>query len=247
MSPKTHTVYTDGSCLYNGTQRASAGIGVFFGVDSPRNISRKLVADKVSNNVAEVRAILAVLDEMREELARGDKVVIYTDSTYAIWACVESGKKMAGQGWKTKQGRPIPNAELVQIAWNTCKDLPNLKLEYVQAHKGKGDVHSVGNAWADKLAVEGAGGRKVFLQPPKETAPRRPSRVAEAGQPGKAGCAGAGQASKDKKEVVWLDVPYASKDEAKRLGAWWNPNVRRWYAPPHLDEARRGVLSKRWG
>jgi ribonuclease HI len=236
MPPKTHTVYTDGSCLNNGTQRASAGIGVFFSVDNPRNISRKLVADKVSNNIAEVRAILAVLDEMREELVRGDKVVIYTDSTYAIRACGEYGKKMAGQGWKTTQGRPIPNAELVRIAWNTCKDLPNLKLEHVQAHTGKDDVHSVGNAWADKLAVEGAGGRKVFLQPPKETAPRRPNRVAEAGQ-----------ASKDRKEVVWLDVPYASKDEAKRLGAWWNPNVRRWYAPPHLDEARRGVLSKRWG
>ena len=247
MPPKTHTVYTDGSCLNNGTQRASAGIGVFFGVDNPRNISRRLVADKVSNNVAEVRAILAVLDEMGEELVRGEKVVIYTDSTYAIRACGEYGKKMASQGWKTSQGRPIPNAELVQIAWNTCKDLPNLKLEYVQAHTGKGDVHSVGNAWADKLAVEGAGGRKVFLQPPKEAPPRRPNRAAQAAKATESGCGGPGQRDSGKKEVVWLDVPYGSKDEAKKLGAWWNPNVRRWYVPSHLDEARRSVLSKRWG
>jgi hypothetical protein len=60
MSSKTHVVYTDGSCLNNGTARASAGIGVFFGLNSRRNISRKLVADKISNNVAEIRAILVV-------------------------------------------------------------------------------------------------------------------------------------------------------------------------------------------
>ena len=240
MSANTHVVYTDGSCLNNGTARASAGIGVFFGLNSPRNISRKLVADKISNNVAEIRAILAVLDEMQEELRRGDSVTIYTDSTYAIRACGEYGEKMATKGFKSASGQPIPNAQLVQIAWNTCKDLPNLKLEYVAAHTGKDDEHSIGNAWADKLAVEGAGGRKVFLQPPKEEAPRR-SRVSSAGGSAQQSC------REKERKIVWLDVPFASKDEAKRLGAWWNPNVRRWYVPPHVDEAKRSVLVKRWG
>ena len=31
---------------------------------------------------------------------------------------------------------------------------------------------------------------------------------------------------------AWLDVPYAEKDEAKRLGARWDPYVKRWWAPP---------------
>lgn len=30
---------------------------------------------------------------------------------------------------------------------------------------------------------------------------------------------------------LWLDVPFTEKDEAKRLGARWDPAVRRWYAP----------------
>lgn len=30
---------------------------------------------------------------------------------------------------------------------------------------------------------------------------------------------------------VWLDVPYAEKDEAKAQGARWDPAARRWYAP----------------
>lgn len=30
---------------------------------------------------------------------------------------------------------------------------------------------------------------------------------------------------------IWLDVPYAEKDEAKTHGARWDPQARRWYAP----------------
>jgi hypothetical protein len=32
--------------------------------------------------------------------------------------------------------------------------------------------------------------------------------------------------------VKWLDVPFGQKDQAKRLGARWDPRTRRWYAPP---------------
>lgn len=32
-----------------------------------------------------------------------------------------------------------------------------------------------------------------------------------------------------------LRVPYAEKDEAKALGALWEPSRRRWYVPPGLD------------
>ena len=32
-------------------------------------------------------------------------------------------------------------------------------------------------------------------------------------------------------DKLWLDVPYAEKDEAKAHGARWDPAARRWYAP----------------
>lgn len=31
---------------------------------------------------------------------------------------------------------------------------------------------------------------------------------------------------------LWLDVPFAQNDEAKRAGARWDQQTRRWYAPP---------------
>ena len=34
-----------------------------------------------------------------------------------------------------------------------------------------------------------------------------------------------------------LDVPYAEKDDAKRLGARWDPVTRCWYVPPGTDPA----------
>ncbi|MEV5508564.1 DUF5710 domain-containing protein [Streptomyces orinoci] len=32
-------------------------------------------------------------------------------------------------------------------------------------------------------------------------------------------------------ERIWLDVPYAEKDQAKAAGARWDPAAKRWYAP----------------
>lgn len=39
---------------------------------------------------------------------------------------------------------------------------------------------------------------------------------------------------------IWLDVPFAEKDEAKACGARWDPHRRRWYAPrADMPELRR--------
>jgi len=36
----------------------------------------------------------------------------------------------------------------------------------------------------------------------------------------------------------YLDVAYKDRDLAKRLGARWDPNVKRWYCPAGSDLAR---------
>ncbi|MCB0317110.1 MAG: hypothetical protein KDD56_00030 [Bdellovibrionales bacterium] len=32
-----------------------------------------------------------------------------------------------------------------------------------------------------------------------------------------------------------LDVPYAEKDDAKLLGAWWDPDLKKWYVPAGIE------------
>ena len=35
--------------------------------------------------------------------------------------------------------------------------------------------------------------------------------------------------------AVILDVPFAEKDEAKELGARWDPDIRKWFVPYGVD------------
>lgn len=37
---------------------------------------------------------------------------------------------------------------------------------------------------------------------------------------------------------LMLDVPFSEKDEAKRLGARWDPDMRKWFVPRGLDSRK---------
>ena len=34
---------------------------------------------------------------------------------------------------------------------------------------------------------------------------------------------------------VYLEVPFSEKSEAKELGAWWDPKIKKWYVPQGVD------------
>jgi putative DNA primase/helicase len=38
-----------------------------------------------------------------------------------------------------------------------------------------------------------------------------------------------------KKVQTYLEVPFDEKEEAKSLGAWWDPGERRWFVPEGLE------------
>lgn len=150
-SPKI-TVYTDGACSNNGSLSAIAGIGVYFGIDDKRNVSRK-VDGKQTNNVAELTAILEVSKILLKEITSGIEVEICTDSEYSIRCCTSYGQKQEKIGWS----KEIPNKELVKEIYNTYKDYTNVTFRHVKAHTEGTDVDSIGNANADRLANEAIG------------------------------------------------------------------------------------------
>lgn len=39
------------------------------------------------------------------------------------------------------------------------------------------------------------------------------------------------------KPAMILEVPFKEKEEAKRLGAWWDPILKKWYVPVGKDIA----------
>ena len=140
-------VYTDGACSNNGKSNAVAGIGIFFGIDDIRNISKK-IEGKQTNNTAELTAIYETYFIIENDIVNGKKITIVSDSEYAI-KCVSSyGEKCFKKSWDLD----IPNKELVKNAYEIYKDKPNIKFIHIKAHTNNTDTHSLGNDNADKLA-----------------------------------------------------------------------------------------------
>lgn len=140
-------VYTDGACSNNGKPNAEAGIGIYFGEEDTRNVSQK-IDGKQTNNAAELTAIIETYSIIEDDIANGKKVVIVTDSEYAMKCVTTYGEKCCIEGWN----KEIPNKELVKDAYEIYKDEPNIKFIHVKAHTSKTDIHSIGNDNADRLA-----------------------------------------------------------------------------------------------
>ena len=42
--------------------------------------------------------------------------------------------------------------------------------------------------------------------------------------------------------AILLNVPFSEKDEAKKLGAWWNPELKKWY----VKDRNEYIKLKKW-
>jgi len=141
-------VYTDGACSNNGKNNSLAGIGIFFGIDDNRNISKK-IEGKQTNNAAELTAIIETYYIIENDILNGKKIAIVSDSEYSIKCVYSYGEKCYKKDWNVD----IPNKELVKTAYELYKDKPNIQFIHIKAHTNNTDIHSLGNANADKLAI----------------------------------------------------------------------------------------------
>ena len=141
-------VYTDGACSNNGKPSAIASIGIYIGPNDARNVSRRITG-KQTNNVAELTAIIEVYTILKQDILSGKQLTICSDSRYAIKCCSDYGEKCS-VNWDNLD---IPNKDLVRHAYELYGELDNIKFMYIKAHTGQNDVHSLGNAEADKLAT----------------------------------------------------------------------------------------------
>lgn len=165
-----------------------------------------LVKGKQTNNTGELTAILKALKMLEININNSDKVIIHTDSKYSLLACTTYGEKMSKKGWVDSKGKEIPNKKLIEELYNTIKKHPNVTLKHVKAHTEKSDKHSIGNMEADKLANNAI---RVYKQ------------------------------KEDKSPVVnrvYLNVPYKRKEEAKNLGARWDPRKKKWYTEKMVEK-----------
>lgn len=157
-------IFTDGSSLNNNkSSNRSGGIGVFFGVDDPRNISKKLESDKITNQVAELLACYqGILTLITTQRVNDKKIYVYTDSKYMIDSITKYALDWEQNGWKKKKNKEIMNLDLIQKIFYFYQNL-NIKFKHINSHqKEPSDKKSkeyklwFGNMMADKLATNAA-------------------------------------------------------------------------------------------
>ncbi|KAK1119478.1 hypothetical protein K0M31_013305 [Melipona bicolor] len=139
-------VYTDGACSSNGSRKAKAGIGVWFGDNHPLNVSRAVVG-RATNNVAEIQAVTAAVEQAKKAGIKNLK--INTDSQFLI-SCINNWMPTwKANGWVTSKKTPVINkVELLEME-EALKSL-NVTWNHVNGHVG-----IYGNEMADKLARAG--------------------------------------------------------------------------------------------
>jgi ribonuclease HI/exonuclease III len=134
-------VYTDGSAILNGWENSSAGIGIWHGHQSERNIAMKIDGKSLTNQRAELSAILIALQSNQEE-----NLTIMSDSLTSLRAiCYEITK------WEDKGWHKVDNADILQAILHELRTRPNVcRFQWVKAHED-----TEGNIEADSLAETG--------------------------------------------------------------------------------------------
>lgn len=191
-------VYTDGSCYRNGKTNAVAGIGIYFQHDDARNVSKQ-IKGKLTNNTAELHAILEAFKIIQLDIESGKTVVIVTDSDYAIKCATTYGKSCSQNNWE----KNIANKTLVQTLFEMYEKYSNVHLMYIKAHTKLDDIHSKGNEEADRLANLSLGIDSTIEKNTKK--------------------------KKKDTSKVYLDVSYKDKDIIKAFEGKWDRNNKKWY------------------
>ena len=168
LQPQKNTivVFTDGSTINNGkrAELVSGGVGVYFGKNDARNISKKVVAKKVTNNVCELMACILAIEQviLSQESMDFTEIKIYSDSEYTINSIIKWADNWEKNGYKKKvKGKmvDIKNAIYIKRLREYYKKY-NIKFFYTPAHKSQPDPRKdkkkydewYGNYMADYLA-----------------------------------------------------------------------------------------------
>lgn len=145
-------IYTDGS-LIRKENKIYCGYGYFIPSKNIR-VSRPFLDEKKTNNRAELTAILESIECLDEE-ERQQRLCIYTDSQYSIFLFTGTGERYEKNHWKNEKNEEVPNIDLIQKLL-LYKRTYKIHLLKIRAHTDETDVHSVGNAMADRLANQAA-------------------------------------------------------------------------------------------
>lgn len=149
-------VYTDGSCIKNN-KKPIAGYGIYFPNKEFKNISKPFVHKPITNQRAELYAIYKALKIITQNDIQFDNIYVYTDSMYSIDSITKWIKGWKKNGWITANKEKVKNRDIIKAIDKIMISYENkIKFFHVKSHTGKQDEKSLGNQYADELAIKGS-------------------------------------------------------------------------------------------
>lgn len=136
-------IYVDGSCIKNN----KGGFGVVVTENNNILTTYSERFEDTTNNQMELKAILWAMHYIIDNNIT-DKVIIYSDSQYAISSFRDWAPTWERNGWLRARGEPVLNLELVKEGYKLLGDYGNIILKKVKGHSG---VEF--NELADRLAT----------------------------------------------------------------------------------------------
>ena len=151
-------IYTDGSCLANGSDDAVGGFGVLV-LDKDEKIvynyyseeKKGQKGERVTNNRCELKAILHSFLKfgLKEDLCFiAGTPIIYSDSSYCINTFTNWMFTWAANGWKRPNGAIPDNLDLIKAFYDHWQDGYRIDFRLVKGHNG-----DFWNEMVDKLAT----------------------------------------------------------------------------------------------
>ena len=145
-------IYTDGS-FKKKNGKILCGYGIYFPNEEYKSISRKFTHEPITNNRAELYAILKsiLIGNIINEKTKINGINIYSDSEYSV--------KTINVWYKSwiKNKKDYLNKDIIDEIMKMIKN-SNFKINviHINSHTGKNDIHSINNDIVDKLAKDGA-------------------------------------------------------------------------------------------
>ena len=150
-------IFTDGSFKKLKNNKILCGYGIYFPNGELDNVSRPFIHEPLTNQRAELYAILKALRNIEKNKVQFDTIMIYTDSEYSIKSLTEWYKSWEKNNWKNAKGQAVMNQDIIRPLIKILKsNTGKIKFQHVNSHTGKQDFESLSNEMADKLANEGA-------------------------------------------------------------------------------------------
>lgn len=164
---KVVSIFTDGACPGNHqkdmTLRRAGWAAVFKGEFAHLTTSGRLdlgAGDKLTNNVAELTAILNALRIVKENklLETARQVELYTDNEYCLHTLTRDAPKWKSRGWRLASGKPVANLDLVKNTYALYSELGRrVKIIWTKGHSTADSFEAKGNQEADALANKALG------------------------------------------------------------------------------------------